>query len=132
MVSTVGKLQPVLGNVKPFRKPIFHVPNSTPESDFARRLRKARREMGEARDREVLLKEMAAAVGQKPVTVGRWVSGEREPDFESTGKLAAFLGVNPAWLAFGIGPMHIQGKGRDGGLVADAGRPTIRAGRADS
>lgn len=60
--------------------------------------------LSELRDQDGLTKaEFARKVGVTPSTVTNWTNGHKEPrsleDFE---KIAAALGVHPAWLLYGL------------------------------
>jgi transcriptional regulator with XRE-family HTH domain len=72
---------------------------------FADRLLRARLEMGARLGREVRQKEIAAEMGVEPSAYSQWEGGVKEPRGRATyEKLAAVLGVDPGWLAFGTRP----------------------------
>lgn len=54
--------------------------------------------------------------------VARWELGEGLPRRDTLGRVAAALGVSPAWLAFGLGP-------EDGGGTSDGLADRVRAAR---
>jgi transcriptional regulator with XRE-family HTH domain len=48
--------------------------------------------------------DVAAALKVAPATVYRWESDEKSPGEENLARLAAFLGVTPAYLRYGVKP----------------------------
>lgn len=66
------------------------------------RIAQARREMGVRLRRDVTRGELAASVGVDPSTVSLWESDKKSPREEALAKLAAYLGVTPAYLRYGI------------------------------
>lgn len=71
---------------------------STP---FGRRLLQARLDRAASLGRPISKAEVGRALGVTGVTVGRWERGEKEPNLDTVRRLADFLGVSPAHLAFG-------------------------------
>jgi transcriptional regulator with XRE-family HTH domain len=66
-------------------------------------LAQARREMAARERRAVEQQEVADALGVSVAAYSRWERGAREPqDREMVARLAAFFGVTPAYLRFGI------------------------------
>lgn len=53
--------------------------------------------------RDVTQGEIAAAIGITTANYSRWESGHRAPREDALAKLAAYLGVTPAFLRYGIG-----------------------------
>lgn len=53
--------------------------------------------------RDVTQGEIAEAIGITTANYSRWESGQRAPRESALAKLAAFLGVTPAYLRYGIG-----------------------------
>lgn len=72
-----------------------------PTKGFAKRLLQARLDAGARRGKILTQTAVADAMGVSQVTVGRWESGETEPDLSTIAKLARVLGVDPKDLAFG-------------------------------
>ncbi len=64
--------------------------------DFATRLRYFRTQKGVSQE------TLGNVVGKKSTTVSTWERGESEPSLDDVAKLAEFLGVSPARLAYGI------------------------------
>lgn len=87
---------------------------------FADRLRSARLQMGATLGRVVSQKEVADHLGVTEGAYSQWENGVREPrGREAYEKLAAYLGVDPGWLAFGTtydpgstGPLGGEGGAR--------------------
>lgn len=79
--------------------------------DFSRRLAAALDERG------LTQAVLARRAGVNPSSVSHWVTGRREPDLDTINSVAGFLGVSPAWLAFGVGEMV------DGTATAPADAP---------
>ncbi len=69
------------------------------EETFPDRLREAITYAGVGRP------EFAQVIGVTQSAVGHWLSARRSPDIDMLAKIAQFLGVRAAWLAFGDGPM---------------------------
>lgn len=65
------------------------------------RLKQARRLRSAQLGRDVNQAEVAEAVGMGQAAVSRWEAGSLEPNIDTIRVLALFLGVSPAWLAFG-------------------------------
>ena len=72
-----------------------------PTKGFAKRLLQARLDAGARRGKILTQTAVADAMGVSQVSVGRWESGETEPDLATIAKLAKVLGVDPRDLAFG-------------------------------
>lgn len=72
--------------------------------------------------REALGLSMREVARRAELTEGavRSTEGGRLPVLDTAEKLAKALGVNPAWLAFGIGPRELQRRGARSGSAADA------------
>lgn len=79
---------------------MFHV-EQDPSQGFAKRLKQARLDAGARRGSIITQTEIAEAMKVSQVTVGRWESGESEPDLATIKKLAKVLGADPRDLAFG-------------------------------
>lgn len=54
--------------------------------------------------RDVTGEEIAEAVGVSAAAYSRWEKGQRSPKENDVAKLAAFFGVTPAYLRYGIAP----------------------------
>jgi transcriptional regulator with XRE-family HTH domain len=65
------------------------------------RLLEARLQLGQKRGADVRKADVARALDVTGTTVGRWEADEKEPDLETIVRLARYLEVSPAWLAFG-------------------------------
>jgi len=78
--------------------------------------------LGVRRHEDITGPEMARALGVSSETVRSWEAGETRPRQTLLGRLADYLGVNPAWLHYGSGP-----KARG----AEIERPDVPAPRAD-
>lgn len=72
-----------------------------PSKDFAKRLLQARLDAGARRGKMLTQTEIADKLGVSQVTVGRWESGETEPDLATIAKLAKLFHQDPGDLAFG-------------------------------
>jgi transcriptional regulator with XRE-family HTH domain len=81
----------------------IYVPRGTvsPQS-IGERIAQARRELGVRLRRDVSPSDVAEALSVSPATVYRWESDEKSPSEKSMTKLAAFLGVAPAYLRYGV------------------------------
>lgn len=88
-------------------------------TDFPRRLAAALEERG------LTQASLAHRAGVNPSSVSHWVTGRREPDLDTINSVAGFLGVSPAWLAFGDGEM-VDGPATDPADAPDDA-PTLRA-----
>jgi transcriptional regulator with XRE-family HTH domain len=66
------------------------------------RIAQARREKGVRERRDVSQSEIAEAIGVTTANHSRWESGQRVPREDALGKLAAYLGVTPAYLRYGV------------------------------
>lgn len=71
------------------------------DTGFGRRVLQGRLNLAASRGRTISQVEVGKALDVTGVTVGRWESGEKEPDLQTIVRLAAYLGVSPGWLAFG-------------------------------
>lgn len=65
-------------------------------------LAQARREMSARERRDIEQEEIAAAVGVSAAAYSRWEKGQRIPKEDDVQKLAAFFGVTPAYLRYGV------------------------------
>ena len=74
----------------------------THSQEVGHRIAQARRELAVRLKRDVLRGEVAEAVGVDPSTITAWESGRKSPRDAALTKLAAYLGVTPAWLRYGI------------------------------
>ncbi len=70
---------------------------------FGGRLAQARREKAARERRDILQKDVAAAIKTTPTTVSRWEAGVNVPDDEMVRRLAKYFGVTPGWLRYGEG-----------------------------
>lgn len=73
----------------------------TPQS-LGSRIAQARRELGVRLQRDIAQRDVANAIGMSPAAVSQWEADGRTPSEEVLGKLAAYLGVTPAFLRYGI------------------------------
>lgn len=74
----------------------------SPEESLGERIAQARREKA-ARDRQdVRPVDLARALGVSQATVSDWEAGKITPREDALGKLAAYLGVSPAYLRYGV------------------------------
>jgi transcriptional regulator with XRE-family HTH domain len=80
------------------------------DEGFGQRVLQARLDFAAKRGRTISQVEVGKAVGVTGVSVGRWESGEKEPDLETIGRLARFLEVSPGWLAFGDASRDYEGR----------------------
>lgn len=71
---------------------------------FGKRALQARLNLAARQGRTVSQTEIGKLMGVSGVSVGRWESGEKEPDLETIVALAQVLQCDVAWLAFGIDP----------------------------
>jgi DNA-binding XRE family transcriptional regulator len=78
---------------------------------FGDRLAKARAVVGADATprRRVSQRELGDVVGLSDVAVGAWEDGRNEPSLFHVALMADHMGVRPAWLAFGDGPMREEG-----------------------
>lgn len=95
----------LLDPVKSFLEDSFAPPQVTHRQEVGARIAQARREMGVRERRDVLRGELAEAVGVDPSTITAWEQGKKSPREEVLAKLAAFLGVTPAYLRYGVRPV---------------------------
>lgn len=68
---------------------------------FAKRVLQARLNAGARRGKTLTQTEVAEKLKVTQATVGRWESGDAEPDLATIKRLAKVLGVDPGDLAFG-------------------------------
>lgn len=80
---------------------------------LGKRIAQARRELAARKQRDVTRNEIAEAVGVDPSTVSLWEADTKVPREKALVALAAYLGVTPAYLRYGIEPS------RSYGLVAE-------------
>jgi transcriptional regulator with XRE-family HTH domain len=66
------------------------------------RIAQARRELGVRLHRDVLQSDVAEAIGVSGASVSQWEAGIKSPREDTLAKLAAYLGVTPAYLRYGI------------------------------
>lgn len=69
---------------------------------FGRRVYRARMRLGGTLERELTQAEVGEAIGVSGQAVSMWERGENEPKLSVILRLAEFLRVEPAWLAWGI------------------------------
>lgn len=67
-----------------------------------KRIAQARRQKGVREQREVQQSEVAAALGVGAATVSRWEADQAIPRRAAIIRLAAFLGVTPEYLDYGV------------------------------
>lgn len=68
--------------------------------------------------------ELARAVGVRPPSVSDWLSGKSKTmEGENLLKASSFLGVNPSWLATGVGKPSVQYQ-EAGGMPEDPKAPS--------
>lgn len=84
------------------------------------RIAQARRELAVREHRDILLAEIAAAVGVTSTSVSEWEADKKVPREDALARLAKVLGTTPAWLRYGIG--HEKPPAQSGGLVPDPSR----------
>lgn len=84
---------------------------------LGKRIAQARREKGVREHRDILLSEIAAAVGVTATSVSEWEADKKAPREDALARLAKFLDTTPAWLRYGIG--HEKPPAQSGGLVPD-------------
>jgi transcriptional regulator with XRE-family HTH domain len=70
---------------------------------FGERVFQARKALEADARADISKEEMGQRVGVAGATYGRWEKGEDKPNLDRLVALAAVLGVQPAWLAFGVG-----------------------------
>lgn len=109
----------------------------TDEQTVRERLIERKREMEDA-GTWMGQNELAARLGIGEPAVSQWFTGAKEPDVGRYLPLAAILGVNAAWLAWGSGPKFPDG-GSDAMAVTRrrpraqvSPRPRDGHGRADA
>ena len=78
----------------------------TRDQTFGWRIRQARRRLSLERGRDVTQADIAELLGVTSVTVARWESDVKSPDYDTAARLAAALGVAAGWLVFGEGAME--------------------------
>lgn len=77
------------------------------KKEFGKRLGRERRLKAVRDDRDIENQEVAEAVGVDPASVGRCFRGETMPNDDTLVRLAAYLGVTPAWLRYGQEPREL-------------------------
>ena len=88
----------------------MNMTNGNAPNDFAARLTfllfRRQALLGKRIYQAELGQEIGRALGREPFTqaaVQKWLAGENEPNFETTGAIARVFGVSAGWLAFGEG-----------------------------
>jgi transcriptional regulator with XRE-family HTH domain len=71
-------------------------------STLGGRIAQARREKGVRDRRDVTQLDLAQAVGVANASLSRWEADLASPREEALAKLAAYLGVTPAFLRYGV------------------------------
>lgn len=66
------------------------------------RIGQARRELSVREHRDVTQSDLAKAVGVTATSVSEWEADKKVPREAALAKLAAYLGVTPAYLRYGI------------------------------
>ncbi len=92
--------------------------------DFGRRLKQLRRLKSAREERDVPQGEVAAFVGDTQPNVAKWEGGRLPEDENTVRKLAAFYGVNYAWLRLGEGKPEIA-PANDAGVTQFHGGPVV-------
>lgn len=70
------------------------------------RIAQARRELGVRLRRDVAQRDVAKAIGMSAAAVSQWEADDRTPSEAVITKLAAYFGVTPAYLRYGIVAGH--------------------------
>lgn len=99
---TQRTLNGLSARVKHFFDDFLDPTEVTHSQEVGQRIAQARRELGVRDQRDVLRGEVAEAVGVDPSTITAWEQGRKTPREEALRRLAAFLGVTPAFLRYGI------------------------------
>jgi transcriptional regulator with XRE-family HTH domain len=81
----------------------------TRAQEVGQRIAQARRELAARERRDVQRTDLATAAGVDPSTITAWEQGKKSPREDALARLAAYLGVTPAFLRYGVG---------EGGMVA--------------
>ncbi len=105
------------------------MPDDDTPATFAERLREARRWRG------MTQQELADASRVPIPPLSRMENGRQTPRPATVERLAAALGVEPAWLLFGTGPLRVRRARRSGareGLKGQAAKPTDKDGQTDA
>jgi transcriptional regulator with XRE-family HTH domain len=98
------------------------------------RIAQARREKAVRERRDVTMREAAKAVGVTGTSMSEWESNKVIPREDALAKLAAFLGVTPAYLRYGVvnadgtpelvqAPTAEEIAAREGTTVSPPGQP---------
>lgn len=96
-LGTLSKTMTAIGyQLEPRARPIVPVPVQM--TTFPDRLRKARS------DAHLSIRQLAAAAELSPSVIGSYETGRTDPARAIVERLAKALGVDVAWLAFGISP----------------------------
>lgn len=66
------------------------------------RIAQARREKAARERRDITRADVAKAVGVVPSAVTFWETDQKQPREDALAKLAAYLGVTPAFLRYGV------------------------------
>lgn len=89
-----------------------------------------RREKEAAEMRDIDQAEIAAAVGVTTAAYSRWERGERTPSEADVVKLAAYFGVTPAYLRYGVvadQPRMAAGRSIAEEIAASENAPRVKA-----
>lgn len=80
--------------------------------------------------RDVSQSDVAEAIGVSAAAVSQWESGAKSPREAAVTKLAAYLGVTPAYLRYGItsDPPAVRGKLSPAEVAAAVARDKARSG----
>lgn len=73
-----------------------------PYEQAGSRIAQARRELAVRSERDIAGPDMARDLGVSTETVRSWEAGETRPREAALGQLAAYLGVTPAWIIYGV------------------------------
>lgn len=79
-------------------------PQSFDKKAFGERVFQARKALEAETRADIPKEEMGRRLRVSGAAYGRWEKGEDKPNLDGLVTLARVLGVQPAWLAFGIGP----------------------------
>jgi transcriptional regulator with XRE-family HTH domain len=100
-LGTLSKILTALGyQLDPRARPIVPVPVQM--TTFPDRLRKARA------DAHLSIRQLAAAAELSPSVIGSYETGRTDPGRAIVERLAKALGVDVAWLGFGISPSEMS------------------------
>lgn len=104
MVSLLG----VNDNIPPMRCQALSSDNRIPvpkpfvPKSLGKRIAHARRLLGVFEGKDVTVPDMAGRVGVTPATAYAWEADEKSPREPALDRLAAILGVSPAYLRYGV------------------------------